>query len=268
MAAYPTGVGRVRASAFEEGDFMAVTQDMASEDANCSAIDDDRLLERIGAWGGLAYLLVFGAGWLLVARFFPPIPPSNDASAVAQQFQDRRIPLMVASVMLMCSTFFLFPFSALWVMVVRKLEGRVGMATLMLGFTFATYMVSNFYTPFSFAMSAFRPERDAELIQYSSDYGFLQFVGGIPLFLMVWIISAYVVLFSSSRRAPIVPRWYGYFTLWIAVLYLPELLVFFFKTGPFAWNGIVGFWIPAVLFIAYFLVSPFILVPLVKRKVV
>lgn len=61
------------------------------------------------------------------------------------------------------------------------------------------------------------------------------------------------------------PRWVGYANLWIAILYLPELLVFFFTTGPFAWDWLIGFWIPAVLFIAFFAASPFVLRPVVRR---
>lgn len=222
-------------------------------------------LERASAWFGLVYLALFGAGWLLIAHFMPPIAPSATASEVAQKFQDRHLALMLASVLIMVSTVALMPVSALLVLICHKIERRAGILTLMMGFTLATYLVMNFYTPFSFAMAAFRPERTAPLVQYASDYGFLQFMGGIPMFVMVWFLSAYGILVMSPREDPIVPRWFGYFNVWIGVLYLPELLVFFFHDGPFAWDGLIGFWIPAVLFIAYFAVSPAILVPIVKK---
>jgi len=226
---------------------------------------NNRLLERFGAWCGVLYLAVFGTGWLLVARFFPPIPPGAGPEEVAAQFQDRHLPLMLAAVLMMCSTFFLFPVSALLVLVTRKIERHTGMLTLMMGFTLATYLVFNFYTPFSFAMAAFRSDRNPDLVQYASDYGFLQFMGGIPMFVLVWVLIAYGVLVMSPREDPIAPRWFGYLNLWIAVLYLPELLVFFFHDGPFAWNGLIGFWIPAVLFIVFFVVSPFVLLPIVDK---
>ncbi|SHT05300.1 Uncharacterised protein [Mycobacteroides abscessus subsp. abscessus] len=43
--------------------------------------------------------------------------------------------------------------------------------------------------------------------------------------------------------------------------------MFFFHSGPFAWNGVVGFWIPAILFIVYFAISPVILIPLVRKLI-
>ncbi|WJR33124.1 hypothetical protein P3F83_22015 [Mycobacteroides immunogenum] len=225
----------------------------------------DRLLERASAWCGLAYLLVFGTGWLAIAHFMPPIPPAAGPAAVAAQFQERHGWLMLAAVIMMCSTFVLFPVFSLLVMIARKIEGSAGIVTIMMALTAATSLVFNFYVPFSFSMAAFRPDRDPAIVQYASDNGFLQFMGGIPMFLLVWVLSAYAILVLSPRRDPLVPRWFGYLNLWCAILYLPELLVFFFHTGPFAWNGIVGFWIPAVLFLVYFAASPIILVPVVRK---
>lgn len=225
----------------------------------------NRLLERASAWCGLAYLVVFGIGWLAIAHFMPPIPPAAGPEAVAHQFHERHGWLMLASVIMMFSTFILFPVFSLLVMIARKIEGSAGMVTIMLVLTAATSLVFNFYVPFSFAMAAFRPDRDPSIVQYASDYGFLQFMGGIPMFLLVWMLSAYAILVLSPRRDPLVPRWFGYLNLWCAILYLPELLVFFFHTGPFAWNGVVGFWIPAVLFFIYFATTPVILVPVVRK---
>ncbi len=165
----------------------------------------NRMLERASACSGLIYLVLFGTGWLLVARFMPPIPPAAGPAEVAAQFEQRHVWLMLAAVLMMCSTFALFPVSALLVLIARRIERQVGMVTVMMGLTLATYLVMNFYTPFSFGMAAFRTERDPALVQYASDYGFLQFMGGIPMFLMVWLLSAYAILVLSPRHDPVVP---------------------------------------------------------------
>jgi hypothetical protein len=228
-------------------------------------VDRKYAVERASAWGGLVFIAVFGLGWLVLAHFFPPIAPAADAREVAALYRDRHLWLVLASVIMMVSILFLMPVSALIVLVIHKIEDRVGVLTLMMGFTVTTNIVLVFYSALSFSVAAFRPERDPGLIQMANDTGFLQFMGGIPMFMMIWVISAYAILVASPRENPVIPRWVGYVSLWIAVLYLPELLVFFFKSGPFAWDGIVGFWIPAILLIAYLALSPFVLVPFVNR---
>lgn len=226
---------------------------------------NNKSLELAGAWSGLAYVLFFGLGWLILARFLPPISPAATASEVATLFQERHLSLMLASVIMMVSTLILIPFSAVLLLVIQKIEGRTGMLTLMLGFSLALGLVLNFYTPLSWATAAFRPERSPELILLMSDIGFLQFMGGIPLFILTWAVIAYATLVVTPRDNPVLPRWFGYLNLWTVVLYIPELLIYFFKTGPFAWDGIVGFWIPALLFTAYFLAATYVLLPAVKK---
>jgi hypothetical protein len=38
--------------------------------------------------------------------------------------------------------------------------------------------------------------------------------------------------------------------LWVAFLGAGGVLAVFFKTGPFSWNGIMGYWIPVIAFAA------------------
>jgi hypothetical protein len=44
------------------------------------------------------------------------------------------------------------------------------------------------------------------------------------------------------------PRWFGFLSIWCGLLYTPGALTFFFKTGPFAWNGLLTFYIAATAF--------------------
>lgn len=226
---------------------------------------NNKLLERVGAWGAAAYIASFGGAWLFMACFLPPISPARSALEMAKLFGERNAILMLASVLMICSTWALVPFGALLTLVMRKIEGSVGMLTLMMGITAVTFVVLNFYMGLSFALAAFRPERAPELILYATDSAFLQVLGGIPMFMGIWSLCAYAVLAASPRKNPILPRWFGYLNLWAALSLLPELLVFFFKTGPFAWDGLFGFWIPAVATIGYSLTTPFVFVPMVRK---
>jgi hypothetical protein len=56
--------------------------------------------------------------------------------------------------------------------------------------------------------------------------------------------------FMDPRPHPIWPRWAAYVNLWVAVTGAGGICAVFLKKGPFSWNGLVGFWIPVIVFIA------------------
>ena len=64
-------------------------------------------------------------------------------------------------------------------------------------------------------------------------------------------LSVAAATLGDQRSVPVFARWVGYLNLWMAVLLAPGVLVLFFKTGPFAWNGLFAFWFPLVLFLTW-----------------
>jgi hypothetical protein len=64
----------------------------------------------------------------------------------------------------------------------------------------------------------------------------------IPTYSMQYICMA-IAAFIDRRHQPAWPRW-------VAVTGAGGVLAVFFKTGPFSWNGIIGFWIPTAVFAA------------------
>ncbi|HEX5805452.1 MAG TPA: hypothetical protein VFY31_03820, partial [Macromonas sp.] len=59
----------------------------------------------------------------------------------------------------------------------------------------------------------------------------------------------------DDSAEPLIPRWAGYACGWSILMVLPDQLLFFFHEGPFAWNGLLGLWVPVIAFAAYFVVT-------------
>jgi hypothetical protein len=57
-----------------------------------------------------------------------------------------------------------------------------------------------------------------------------------------------IAILSDKSERPVLPRWLGWFNLWAQIIYLPGILIPYFKSGPLAWNGLLAFWIPVVVF--------------------
>jgi hypothetical protein len=100
-----------------------------------------------------------------------------------------------------------------------------------------------------FSVAAYRPERSDDDILQLHDMGWLPFTGIIYTITLQNVVIAIAVL-TDERTRPIFPRWFGYISLWLALLYLPDCLDVYFKDGPLDWGGVLSLWLSLV---AYFL---------------
>lgn len=66
--------------------------------------------------------------------------------------------------------------------------------------------------------------------------------------LFIQLIAIAVAILSDRRGQPVLPHWLGYTSLWVTMLIIPAGIVLFFRSGPFAWNGIVGLYTPLTAF--------------------
>jgi hypothetical protein len=88
-------------------------------------------------------------------------------------------------------------------------------------------------------------------VQALTDVGWLCFIGITATFL-IQLSAIGVAILTDQRATPLMPRWVGYFTIWIALMIMPGSLCVFFHDGPFIWSGIFGFWVPLVAFSGWF----------------
>jgi hypothetical protein len=92
-----------------------------------------------------------------------------------------------------------------------------------------------------------------EDIQLLNDLGWIMFIVGFVPF-VAWAWSIGLAILTDYSKAPIYPRWAGYLCLFLGTVQIPPVMLVFFKTGPFAWDGLMSWWIPATDFFTFFLV--------------
>jgi hypothetical protein len=113
-------------------------------------------------------------------------------------------------------------------------------------------------------VAAFRPERTPELIQLMSDFGWIMLIMTFPPF-FVQLVAIGLAIVSDNHERPVFARWLGYFNIWVAILFLPGGLITFFKSGPFAWNGLLAFWLPLTVFFLWYIVMFFALIRAIRQ---
>ncbi|EHB55492.1 hypothetical protein MycrhDRAFT_2686 [Mycolicibacterium rhodesiae JS60] len=204
-------------------------------------------VQRVLIWAGPTMVVIWFATFIFVMGFFPPSRPSATADEIRQLYADNTILIKLGLVVVMAASALLVPWAVAISGQLKRIDGARGLA--------ATQLVScgllslEFITPIGVWMAAsFRfDDRAAEITEALHDVGWILFVTVIwSLWVQMWCIVA--AIFIDTNSPPILPRWLGYLTAWAALLITPAGMVLFFKTGPFAWNGIVGIYIPLAAF--------------------
>ena len=206
-----------------------------------------------GAWCGVAYCVLLFLGWWIVGGFYPLHSPSAGAAEIAAFFRHDVTAIRLGMVIVMWSALIFIFFAGALAHYVSRIEGGVGVLTggILLGG--AGNMVLTFYPAIWWLVAAYRPDRAPDLTALFNDLAWLQFIGGVSMYDAIPLAIA-VAAFSDKSPNPVFPRWAGFFNVMVVLGLLPDQLLFFFHSGPFAWNGLFGLWIPLGLFGGWFLV--------------
>lgn len=209
-------------------------------------------LERAAAWCGPAFLVLYVVAFIGIARFVPPPSPAMSAGEVAELFDDHRFGIRVGMVLSLVFSTLLFPFFAVISVHIARIER--GRLLALVQFGGATLLVVYFQLCSMIWITAtFREELGADTVRMLSDFGWLCFVMVFPAYVFQLSCVA-IASFMDRSEHPVWPRWAGFLNLWIALSGAGGGLAVFFKTGPFAWNGAVGFYLPVGAFVAWLFV--------------
>lgn len=121
--------------------------------------------------------------------------------------------------------------------------------------------------PIFFGAAAFTPTRAPEVTAIMHQLGVLTLVTTDQYFIFSFV--AVVVMCFLPRRAdhsPF-PRWFGYFTIWFTLMAEAGAVAFNTRTGPFAWNGLLAFWIPFGVFAPWLVIFMYLLIRALKGQV-
>ena len=203
-----------------------------------------------GVWSGVAFLGCYLIGLWLLAGFVPAHQPMTDATAIAAIYRANANGIRLGMIFVMIAAGFYLPWTVTLSALIRRMEGEssfLSQTQLIGGLAASMFFV---LPALIWQVAAFRPERNAELIQMLNDAGWILTVTPDPPFYVQFIPLMVAIFLNRQQPAPF-PRWMGYITLWACLLYSPAMVAYFFKSGPFAWNGLFPFWIPLSTFVCW-----------------
>jgi len=220
--------------------------------------------QRLAVWTGPLLCLLFAVGLVGLAQFIPP--PRADASLadVAAMYSQHTDRLRSGLVLMMLGAGFLASWGAAITTQLKRIEGSHSpMTWTNLACTGANVMVVTVPVMVMIAAS-FRPDRNPEITQALNDLAWIMFVMVFPP-VMVQELSIAGAVFGNAEQK-VYPRWVGYFNVWCALLLLPAVLLPFFKTGAFAWHGVLEFWLAGIVFFGWIVVMTVATLGAIKQQ--
>lgn len=208
-------------------------------------------------------IVLMSVGLFGIAGWMPLIPPDMTANDLATEIAANRMRIRVGMTLLALSGAFWWTFSAAISMQMKRIEGKshpwtyVNMASS--SGTAMIIMLAGYF----WLVAAYREETSPATLQMLNDFAWLTFVGFYPPG-FIQNISIGMAILSDRNGNKVYPRWVGFANIWIAILFLPGALLPFFHSGPFSWNGIIGFWLVANVFFGWIIMMWWMTVKAIK----
>lgn len=220
----------------------------------------DRQQQKICLYLGGAFPLIFFASWGLIGGFLLPMPsPPQTPEQVAQFFTANHTRIGIGMIIACLAAPLQGAMAAVVGVYLRRSGGHnsaLAYTQMLMG---AIQVLFALVPCIMWATLAYRPgTHDPDTVQVLNDFAWLFFVGGFSPPLLQSLCAALVIL-HDRRPTPVLPRWVGYYNLWCALLFMPGGICLIAQHGPFAWNGLLAFWIPATVFGGWFFVMFFAL---------
>ena len=223
-----------------------------------------KLDQWICLWSIPVFYNLFGLIFVYLARLMPP-PSPNLTTAEKVEFIRTHAPnLQAAMVILMLSLGLASLTNGLVVVQMKRMEG-VG-HWLPYGYLAAlatAALPGCLFCGFMFSLATFRPDRDPEIIAMLYDAGMLSFVGSLGVFIVQYLMFG-IAVFLDKRE--VFPKWFGYMSIWALVTELVAGPIWIFRTGPFAWDGLLAFYQGTIIFVAWQTCQTVLLAKAIKRQ--
>ncbi|EHB59126.1 hypothetical protein MycrhDRAFT_1562 [Mycolicibacterium rhodesiae JS60] len=224
-----------------------------------------RTLHLVCAWCGLACTAVCLTG-LLIAGLIPPPHPDNSVNTIAARYVEDKDQIRIGMFIAVIGFTLYGPWGAEIASRLRPSEGdRPVLAYTQVAMLGTAIFVGVLFS-LMIGVAAFRPgEVSPDVTTTVNDIAWFLFLFDWPPF-AVWCVAIGVAIMKDKREVPSFPRWAAYLNFWCAFLDILAGFVIFFKGGPLAYDGVLAYWIPLVIFFVWIVIMTYLLIVAINRE--
>ncbi len=222
--------------------------------------------QRILIWWAVIFLIIYA---LVLGFLFDMIPPPR-ATLSIQQISDwyahRHTRIRLGAAIASWTGAFLLPLSVVIAVQLGRLEvgRRVWSITACAGGVMSSIFLV--LPPMFWGVAAYTPWRDPQATALMHELGMLTLVTAVQYFIFMFVAIVVFCFRTPTMPNSPFPRWFGYCTAWVAVMFEVGPIAFLTRTGPFAWDGLLVFWAPLALILTWISVMVFLLLKAIKQQ--
>lgn len=209
------------------------------------------IIRRCFIWSGPILIALATVTIVGVMRLVPPPRPAWSAERIAAVYRDHQTSILIGCLIFITATVLMLTWASVLIAQCRRVEGPFPFLTYaQMMFAACCFMVA-MLIGMTWALAAFRPDDvSPEITRTVNDLAWFLFLYTWPPF-SAWFVVIAITVFSDKSENPLYPRWIAYFNLWCALLTVPAGLMAFFKSGPFAYDGLIAMYIPFAIFFVW-----------------
>jgi hypothetical protein len=223
--------------------------------------------ETLLLWTLPVVAAIWLAAFLLFPGFVSPMSPTMSAEEVAAFYRDPENLPRIRYSMILFNWFAvgLIPILALLVLQIRRMAHRTPIFSYALIACAAggptVFLMANLF----WLTAAFRPTRDPQMTLLFNDLAWMTFSSQVGFLIAQSVILALAIHLDRQER-PVFARWVAHFNLVVAALLLPAAFAGAALTGPFAWDGLLTFWVRNIAIGLWIVVMAVVLRRAIERQ--
>jgi hypothetical protein len=205
--------------------------------------------QRILIWWYWVFASLTGIALIILFRVFPPPSSALSADELAAWYRGHLGSMKTGAVLMGWASGWMIQLGVvLWAQARRVEPGstKIWSTAILVSCSISTVFLA--LPGLAFGAAAFNAERAPQVTQVMHQLAIFTTVSTDQLYILAWVGVAVVCFISKDSPSNPFPRWWGWVTAWAILVIEPGALAFLPKTGVFAINGVVAFWIPAIAF--------------------
>lgn len=221
--------------------------------------------ELILFWTLPAVALIWISAFFLFPGFLHPMSPTMSAEEVAGFYRDEAARIRYSMILFNWFGVGLVPVVVLLALQVRRMAHRTPILSYSLiacaGGPPALFLIANMF----WLLGAFRPDRAPELTMLFNDLAWITFSVMVSYLIAQCLLLA-LAIYWDRNETPVFRPWVAHFNVATAVALMPAAFTALALDGPFAWDGLLSFWLKNIAIATWIIVMGVVLGQTIMRQ--